>query len=265
MAYVEWHDTLPDHPKTIKLARRLKVSLATAVGHLGCLFAWVIRYRPGGEVEIDSVPMACKWRGEPKRLIESLIETGWAHKRAQVLAIHDWSEYTRGYRRSQNERERLRNKRSTVAQHSANRCATVGVSGTEQNRAEQSGAERAAAAGGLAPPSSEKSPGATSREEVIRLLLQKADQAKIAAKPDTLRRYVEAWVEKVGAQEVERVLATADARGCSVVELDDRFFRKNGKPEPKFTPAVEILRRALAEDRAKKLAQDLERKIGGEA
>lgn len=61
----------------------------------------------------------------------------------------------------------------------------------------------------------------------IRHLYQRAKEAKIAGRKDTLLSYIESWVARTDAQRVEQNLMDPWARGKTVLEIQEHFF--NGK------------------------------------
>lgn len=67
--------------------------------------------------------------------------------------------------------------------------------------------------------------------EVVRFLMKTAAVAKIPNNPDTLRRYIEAWVARSSGAEVERILMLPECQGRNVIEIQDAHFsdKKKGK------------------------------------
>ncbi len=65
-------------------------------------------------------------------------------------------------------------------------------------------------------------------EDVIRMLIQKGNAAKILARPETLRRYVEGWAARAGAEEVDRIFSLPEVRGLTVLEIHEAYFKTNG-------------------------------------
>ena len=57
----------------------------------------------------------------------------------------------------------------------------------------------------------------------------RARAAKIPNNPDTIRRYIEAWVARSGAAEVERILMLPESQGRDVIEIADAHFKGGGK------------------------------------
>ena len=60
--------------------------------------------------------------------------------------------------------------------------------------------------------------------------MQRAKEAKIPNKPDTLRQYLEAWVARSSGEEVERILMLPECRGRTVIEIQDAHFKDSAKP-----------------------------------
>lgn len=93
MAWLESHQTLANHPKTLKLARLLNVPRVTAVGHLHFLWWWALDYAQDGNLskfdELD-VAVAADWQGEPAVFVEGLKRAGFLDESGD---IHDWNEY----------------------------------------------------------------------------------------------------------------------------------------------------------------------------
>jgi hypothetical protein len=136
MAYFEFHDTLPDHPKVKHLASLLDVSEVTAVGHFACLLAWTIRFRPGGRVENYAVAGACRLQRDGASVVTALVQAGLAHEDGESIKIHDWREYTRNYLKSKKDARRVQRYRSRT------RTGQFADKSGEQNGAEQSGTEQ---------------------------------------------------------------------------------------------------------------------------
>jgi hypothetical protein len=111
MAWIESHSTLARHPKTLRLARRLGVSVPTAIGHLHLLWWWALEYAQDGDVSAfddEEVADACCWEGEPAAFRRALTAAGFLDDGG---AVHDWDAYTvrlMERRERQNEQARLR-------------------------------------------------------------------------------------------------------------------------------------------------------------
>jgi hypothetical protein len=87
----------PDHPKTLRLARRLDVWPVTAAGLLECLWHWTTKYRPAGDIgrghDAADIEMGCKWPGKPGACVQAMIAERWIDELDGVLVVHDWSEH----------------------------------------------------------------------------------------------------------------------------------------------------------------------------
>jgi hypothetical protein len=95
MAWIESHDELPTHPKTLKAARRLQVSVPQVIGHLHVLWYWCLTHRPDGRLEgmdFDDVADAAGWADEGQPFVTALLTSGWLDDDAGTLVVHDWWE-----------------------------------------------------------------------------------------------------------------------------------------------------------------------------
>jgi hypothetical protein len=94
MAWIESHQSLARHPKTLRLARALGRDVPTVIGHLHLLWWWALDYAPSGslaEVSNEEVAAACQYRGDPGRLAGALTAAGFLEEGRR---LHDWEEYT---------------------------------------------------------------------------------------------------------------------------------------------------------------------------
>lgn len=93
MAWIESHQTLANHPKTLKLARLLNVPRVTAIGHLHFLWWWALDYAQDGELskfEDLDIAVAADWQGEPASFWQALIRAGFVDEDG---TLHDWDDY----------------------------------------------------------------------------------------------------------------------------------------------------------------------------
>lgn len=93
MAWIELHQTLPRHPKLLRLAGRLRIHPAQAAGHLTFLWLWTLDYAPTGDLSAfgpAEISAAACFPGDAEQFHRALMETGWLDKDGQV---HDWHEY----------------------------------------------------------------------------------------------------------------------------------------------------------------------------
>ena len=112
MAWIESHQEMKDNPKTIRLARRLKIEVPHAIGCLHCLWWWAISYAQDGTLyryENLDIAYAMLWKGDPDELIEALKAERFLDVDEQGLVIHDWWDYAGKLlekRRSDSERKK---------------------------------------------------------------------------------------------------------------------------------------------------------------
>jgi hypothetical protein len=93
-AWIKSYQSLRDHPKTRKLARRVG-GTPQAIGHLHCLWWWALDYAPDGDLskhDVEDLAIACEWDGDPAEIIGHLTACGFLDNGAG-LHIHDWWEY----------------------------------------------------------------------------------------------------------------------------------------------------------------------------
>ena len=92
MAWIESHQSLGQHPKTKRLARKLGCSMPAAVGHMQYLWWWALDYAPDGDLarfDDEDIADACQWEGEASMFVGALAEAGFLDGRA----IHDFDVY----------------------------------------------------------------------------------------------------------------------------------------------------------------------------
>ena len=91
----------PELMKFKRLQRRLRVSIATLVGHLELLWISTAKNAPEGDIgrfSNEDIAIACCWDGDPDEFVFALIECGWIDDDNDYrLLIHDWSEHAPTY------------------------------------------------------------------------------------------------------------------------------------------------------------------------
>jgi hypothetical protein len=98
MAWIESHQALINHPKTLNLASLLKKDRVTVIGHLHCLWWWALDI-----VSEDGLfPTRCTavvvagaawWRGKPDQFLDALIASGFIDVLDDGMYLHDWYDY----------------------------------------------------------------------------------------------------------------------------------------------------------------------------
>ena len=95
MAWMELHDTLPDHPKVICAAAALKLDKDTFVGKLTRLWLWALNHRESGflrDNEAETVAEIMRFKGRPAALMAALLGAGLLDVTEGGYMIHDWQE-----------------------------------------------------------------------------------------------------------------------------------------------------------------------------
>ena len=85
--------TFPDHPKTIKLVRRLG---ETGPLHLIWFWAWVAANKPTGRLEgmdNEDIAIAARWPGDTDEFVDALVNLRWLDRDGDDLVVHDWAEH----------------------------------------------------------------------------------------------------------------------------------------------------------------------------
>ncbi|MBR1456856.1 MAG: hypothetical protein IJ594_06820, partial [Oscillospiraceae bacterium] len=114
MAWIELHQTVRDHQKTLRLRERLRLRPSQAVGHLCFLWLWALDNAPEGDLSgLPSVVLARAADFPLRRadaFVDALVEVGFLERDGARLRIHDWEEYAGRYRELR-EKNRARQKR----------------------------------------------------------------------------------------------------------------------------------------------------------
>lgn len=102
--WIESHQSLRDHPKLIRAARRLKITRPQLIGHLHCLWWWALDYAQDGDLSayaVEDIADAAEWTGDAADFVGALAETarigdrpGFLEKQESgAFLIHDWYDY----------------------------------------------------------------------------------------------------------------------------------------------------------------------------
>lgn len=85
--------TFLDHPKTIKLQRRLG---AEAVLSLIRLWFYTAQHRPDGVLTgmaVEDLEIASRWAGTPGDLVHALVDIGFLDDENGIYSVHGWAEH----------------------------------------------------------------------------------------------------------------------------------------------------------------------------
>lgn len=121
-----------DHPKTVKLERRLGLQGPKS---LQILWSWAAKYHPDGRLEgedIEAIEIAAKWPGDEGKFVETLLALRWLDLDGETYCLHDWREFNSHLmqllRPSPSEWNKLR---KTVFQRDNFTCTYCGKSGVD--------------------------------------------------------------------------------------------------------------------------------------
>jgi hypothetical protein len=126
MAWIQSHQELRAHPKTLKLARLLDVSPAAAIGHLHCLWWWCLDYAQDGDLsKFDhlDIAIAADWNEQPIPFVAAMQTAGFLDidEDEGTIIVHDWPEYGgRLIERREKNAERMREVRANPVQRTCN-------------------------------------------------------------------------------------------------------------------------------------------------
>lgn len=123
MAWIELHQSLPGHRKTMRFRRALKIGQAQAIGHLCMLWLWCLDNCPDGDLSslLDcEIAEAAGYDKKPEDFTAALRESGFLDENNQV---HDWYSYAGKLieKREQNA-NRMRERRAR-AEHVQRTCS----------------------------------------------------------------------------------------------------------------------------------------------
>lgn len=121
--WIEVHQGLFRHRKTVALAAALDIQRTSAGGHMICLWLWALdNARDGDLTEITSqiVAFGAEWEGDPNAFTDALVSVGFLDKIEERLLIHDWYDYAgRLIERRKADADRKRTVRRTSGGHPA--------------------------------------------------------------------------------------------------------------------------------------------------
>ena len=93
MAWIESHQSLGRHPKVYRLASKLRIHKAQAIGHLQYLWWWTLDFAPTGNLSQFTpaeISAGAEWPGQPGPFHDSLKECGWLDEDG---TLHNWGDY----------------------------------------------------------------------------------------------------------------------------------------------------------------------------
>ncbi len=99
-----------DHPKTMKLERRLGLQGVISLIRLWCFAA---QNKPSGRLDgmdEEDIELAAKWSGDPGKFVETILseKCKWLEERDGVFYLHDWEEHQAWIAHQEERQERAR-------------------------------------------------------------------------------------------------------------------------------------------------------------
>jgi len=96
MAWIELHQSVWTHKKTLLLAAELDMSETHAVAHLIRLWTWALDNAPTGDISglpPKVIAIGAGWDKDPEVFVRAAINAGWFDETDEGLFIHDWQDY----------------------------------------------------------------------------------------------------------------------------------------------------------------------------
>jgi hypothetical protein len=117
VAWIELHQSLWTHRKTLLLAAALDLDETYAGAHVARLWTWALDNAPEGDLSglpPRVIAFGAAWKGDAAMFVEALVEVGWLERDGESLWLHDWEEYAgRLIAKRQANAERMRAARAT--------------------------------------------------------------------------------------------------------------------------------------------------------
>lgn len=119
--WIELHQEMPRHPKTLALAQALKISRREAVGLLIDLWTWGLNCADETGhlrgITNEGIAMAMDWPGrQAAKLVNALVDCGWIDGENEGYSLHDWADYTSRLSDKRKDAERKREARRRAKQ-----------------------------------------------------------------------------------------------------------------------------------------------------
>jgi len=96
MAWIELHQSVWTHRKTLLLADALDLNETHAAAHILRLWTWALDNAPHGRLTGMTARVLARgadWAGDPGSFLEALVEAGWIDREGSELCLHDWDAY----------------------------------------------------------------------------------------------------------------------------------------------------------------------------
>ncbi|NPV80817.1 MAG: hypothetical protein HPY52_11160 [Firmicutes bacterium] len=135
MAWIELHQSVWTHRKTLRLAAELEIPSIYAVGHMAQFWCWAIDNVPNGcliNIPPRVIAIAAGWPGDPDTFCRAALAAGFFDDDGQGnLSIHDWYDYAG---RLLEQREHAASQKKRHRELYANKPLTQAIRERDQNR-----------------------------------------------------------------------------------------------------------------------------------
>jgi hypothetical protein len=141
VAWIELHQSLPTHRKTLAAADLLDLPPVYVVGHVTAFWLWALDNVPDGRlhnVSPRTIARAAQWPGEASVFVDAITKAGFLEPDGADLLIHDWWSYA-GKLIDRREQNALRMREARAAHVHSTDTARAGATvpnPTEPNRTE---------------------------------------------------------------------------------------------------------------------------------
>jgi len=96
VAWIEVHQSLPNHKKTLMASDVLDIPPVHLMGHLTCFWLWALDNAPDGDLKGISakvIARAAQWDGDSQQFLNALLQAGFIDQVGDSYVIHDWYDY----------------------------------------------------------------------------------------------------------------------------------------------------------------------------
>lgn len=96
VAWIELHQSVWTHRKTMVLAAELGIPDIYAAAHMAHLWCWAVDNAPTGELTglpAHVIAKGAGWQGDPEAFLEATIAAGYIDRDGDRLFLHDWEDY----------------------------------------------------------------------------------------------------------------------------------------------------------------------------
>ena len=96
MAWIEVHQGIFHHRKTVTLAELLRIDRLKAGAHLISLWLWALDNAPDGNlthISNRAIATGADYSGDRDRFCTALVEAGWVDQDGDRRDLHDWLDY----------------------------------------------------------------------------------------------------------------------------------------------------------------------------